>query len=127
VPTSRRTAPLCNTVAHELGLYGCAVVPPYINCFLTHTRLSGGSQPIRPSDAFSHDNNFIDNFGIEHKLVRAVWIDGKGNPHEAMSTTQSIPLWFELQFDDADPTIKNGRIELRAFTGGKLNLKSMTH
>jgi hypothetical protein len=52
---------------------------------------------------------------------RAAWIDGKGGQHTDMNVGQNDPVWFLLQFNDADQDISKVPIDFKTFTGGHLD------
>jgi hypothetical protein len=75
------------------------------------------------ADWFGRDTKLIDDFGDSHKVVRAVWINGRGEQREAMNVAPNVPVWFLLAFDEEKDDIKKARIEFRAFTGGNVEGK----
>jgi hypothetical protein len=108
---------------HRIGLYSCVDTGSHITCYLTYTRLGnyGAKKPVIENLFNPNSVSLVDNRHIEHQLLSAAWINGRGDRVQTMNIAEKDPVWFVLEFDGQANGATAAWIPFKAFTGGELH------
>ena len=107
----------------ELGLHSCSNTASgqafNIICYGIVTRTAQGQHDYKLDGLFPRRTTLVDNFHIEHRLRRGVFINGAGGRQQTANLSTGESIWWELEFEPGPQRASSGRIVI-----GNLQLRS---
>ena len=102
-------------VGASIGLYSCsnqkdAADKKIIACFFVLTRNDNGQHDYSVEDMTRWRPKLIDNFRVEHKLVRLYILNGRGEQQSTVNLDKGDRVWFGAEFADGAADITTARI-----------------
>lgn len=98
----------------ELGLHSCSNAASgqafNIICYGIITKESQGHDNYRLDSIFPGRTTLVDNFHIEHRLRRGVFINGVGGRQQTANLSTGESIWWELEFEPGPQRVSSGRI-----------------
>jgi hypothetical protein len=94
----------------ELGLHSCSNEPSGIICYGTVTREARGPYDYEINNLFPRNIRLVDNFHVEHRLRRGVFINGVGSSQPATNLSTGESIWWKLEFEPGSQQASSARI-----------------
>jgi hypothetical protein len=82
-----------------IGLYKCENKGAMILCLCVLTRTAPGSVDLNVNNLAGP--RFIDDLHDEHRLLRAYYINGRGQHQPTINVTKDDSVWFGLEFENS--------------------------
>jgi hypothetical protein len=95
---------------HSIAFYKCLNGDQSIVCYFVWTRLAGGSGDLDLGNSIWAPTRLVDNFRLEHRMLRAYAINGLGGHQQTVNLDKGDSTWIAFEFDPGPQKISHARI-----------------